>query len=98
MRWTFSLVSDAAFGLVAAAAEYHDQGKDDDPGAVVVKDMTKAIVVHSVISLRKECSAFLSGRKCEKAVVLSVRMWVISECSSVFCILTDIVCQRGING
>ena len=58
MRWAFSLVSDAAFGLVAAAAEYHDQGKDDDPGAVVVKDMTKAIVVHSVISLRKECSAF----------------------------------------
>ena len=41
MRWAFSLVSDAAFGLVAAAAEYHDQGKDDDPGAVVVKDMTK---------------------------------------------------------
>jgi len=48
-----------SLGLVAAAAEYHDQGKDDNPGAVVVKDMTKAVVVHSVISLRKESSAIL---------------------------------------
>jgi len=45
--------------VVAATAEHDYDRYDDNPGAVVVKDMTKAVVVHSVISLRKESSAIL---------------------------------------
>ena len=30
---------------VAAAAKYKDEGEDDDPGAAVVKNMAKTVVV-----------------------------------------------------
>ena len=41
------------FGLVAAAAaEYEDQSKNDDPGAAIVKDVAKTVVViHKTKSL-----------------------------------------------
>ena len=32
--------------MVAAATENYDNSKDDDPGAVIVKEMAKAVVVH----------------------------------------------------
>jgi hypothetical protein len=31
--------------VVAAAAEHKDQGKNDDPGAAVIEDVAKAVVV-----------------------------------------------------
>ena len=33
---------------MAAATEYYDNSKNDDPGAVIVKEMAKAVVVHSI--------------------------------------------------
>jgi hypothetical protein len=30
---------------VAAAAKYEDEGEDDDPGAAIVEDVAKAVVV-----------------------------------------------------
>ena len=32
--------------VVAAATENNDNGKDDNPGAVVVKEIAKAVVIH----------------------------------------------------
>ena len=34
--------------MVAAATENYDNSKDDDPGAVIVKKMAKAVVIHSM--------------------------------------------------
>ena len=34
--------------MVAAATENYDNSKDDDPGAVIVKEMAKAVVIHSM--------------------------------------------------
>ena len=34
--------------MIAAATENYDNSKDDDPGAVIVKKMAKAVVVHGV--------------------------------------------------
>ena len=45
--------------VVAAATENHDNGKDDDPGAVIVKEMAEAVVIHSKI-LR--CTFAIFGR------------------------------------
>ena len=33
---------------MAAATEYYDNSKDDDPGAVIVEKMAKAVVIHSM--------------------------------------------------
>ena len=33
---------------MAAATEDYDNGKDDDPGAVIVKEMAEAVVIHSM--------------------------------------------------
>ena len=38
------------FSVVAAATEYDDNSEDYNPGTVVVKDVTKAVVVHYVSS------------------------------------------------
>ena len=35
--------------MVTAATENHNYRKDYDPGAVVVKDMAKTVVIHYVI-------------------------------------------------
>jgi hypothetical protein len=38
--------------VVAAAAKYEDQSKNDDPGTAVVKDVAKAVVViHNALLL-----------------------------------------------
>ena len=34
--------------MVAAATENYDDSKDDDPSAVIVKEMAKAVVIHSM--------------------------------------------------
>ena len=34
--------------MIAAATENYDNSKNDDPGAVIVKEMAKAVVVHSI--------------------------------------------------
>ena len=34
---------------VAAAAENDYDSEDDNPGAVIVKEMAKAVVIHSVL-------------------------------------------------
>ena len=34
--------------MVAAATKNYDNSKDDDPGAVIVKEMAKAVVIHSM--------------------------------------------------
>ena len=34
--------------MVAAATENYDNSKDDDPGAVIVEEMAKAVVIHSM--------------------------------------------------
>ena len=43
------LAAARALMLVAARAEYDDEGKDDDPSAVVVKEMAQTVVIHSVL-------------------------------------------------
>ena len=35
--------------MITATAEYHNYRKNDNPGAVVVKDMAKTVVIHYVI-------------------------------------------------
>ena len=35
--------------LVAAAAKHDYDSKDDNPGAVIVKEMAEAVVVHNVL-------------------------------------------------
>ena len=45
--------------VVAAATEDYDNGKNDDPGAVIVKEMAEAVVIHSMI-LR--CTFAIFGR------------------------------------
>ena len=35
--------------VVAATAEQNDERKDDDPGAVIVEQRAKAVVIHSVL-------------------------------------------------
>lgn len=41
--------------VVAAAAEHQNQGKNDDPGAAIVKDVAKAVVViHRTVFLLKD--------------------------------------------
>ena len=35
--------------VIAAATEYNHNRKDYDPGAVVVKDVAKTVVIHYVI-------------------------------------------------
>ena len=38
--------------VIAAAAKYEDQSKNDDPGAGIVKDVAKAVVViHNALLL-----------------------------------------------
>ena len=34
--------------MIAAATEDNDNSKDDYPGAVIVKEMAKAVVIHSM--------------------------------------------------
>lgn len=34
--------------MVAAATEDYDNSKDDNPGAVIVEKMAKAVVIHSM--------------------------------------------------
>ena len=34
--------------VIAAATENYDNSENDDPGAVIVKEMAKAVVVHSI--------------------------------------------------
>ena len=34
--------------VVAAATENYDDSQDDDPSAVIVKEMAKAVVIHSM--------------------------------------------------
>ena len=34
--------------VIAAATENYDNSENDDPGAVIVKEMAKAVVVHSM--------------------------------------------------
>ena len=34
--------------VIAAATENYDNSKNDDPGAVIVKKMAKAVVIHSM--------------------------------------------------
>ena len=34
--------------MVAAATENYDNSEDDDPSAVIVKKMAKAVVIHSM--------------------------------------------------
>ena len=34
--------------MIAAAAEYDNDSKDDDPGAVVVKKIAKTVVIHNM--------------------------------------------------
>jgi len=34
------------FSVAAAATEHDHDGKDDDPGAVIVKEIAKAVVIH----------------------------------------------------
>ena len=38
--------------VVAAATENYDDSKDDDPGAVIVEKMAKAVVIHSMFLRR----------------------------------------------
>ena len=38
--------------VVAAATENNDNGKDDDPGAVIVEKIAKAVVIHSMFLRR----------------------------------------------
>ena len=38
---------------VAANAEYDDQRKNDDPGAVIVEEMTKAVVHNDVLPFER---------------------------------------------
>ena len=48
---------------VAAATENNDDGKDDDPGTVIVKDVTQAVVIHYVCLrelLRAPCGYSIS--------------------------------------
>jgi hypothetical protein len=42
--------------VVAAAAEYEDQRKDDHPGAAVIEDVTKAVVV-----IHKDSLLYIEG-------------------------------------
>ena len=41
-----------SLSVVAAATKNHDNGKNYDPGAVIVKDVAQAVVIHYV-SLRE---------------------------------------------
>ena len=50
---------DKCRSVVAAATENYDNGKDDDPGAVIVEEMAEAVVIHSMI-LR--CTFAIFGR------------------------------------
>ena len=34
--------------VVAAATENNDNGKDDDPGAVIVEKIAKTVVIHNM--------------------------------------------------
>ena len=34
--------------MIAAATEDNDNSEDDDPGAVIVKEMAKTVVIHSM--------------------------------------------------
>ena len=43
--------------VVAATAENYDNSKDDYPGAVVVKKMAQAVVIHKICS-SEMCSRF----------------------------------------
>ena len=55
--------------MIAAATENYDNSKDDDPGAVIVKKMAKAVVVHGVFLrcmfaiLGRSFTYYSSGRK-----------------------------------
>ena len=44
--------------IVAAATENYDDSKNDDPGAVVVKKMAQAVVVHKMYVPPKMFRAF----------------------------------------
>ena len=37
--------------MVAAATEYDDYSKNDDPGAVVVEEIANAVVIHSFLQM-----------------------------------------------
>ena len=34
--------------MIAAATENYDNSENDDPGAVIVKEMAKAVIVHGI--------------------------------------------------
>jgi len=45
---------------VAAATENDDNGCNNNPGAVVVKEMAQAVVIHSMLSSKDDLRALLA--------------------------------------
>ena len=44
------MAQNVTFLVMAATAENYNYSKNDDPGAVVVKEMAQAVVVHRICS------------------------------------------------
>jgi hypothetical protein len=48
-----------SLSVIAAATENNDDGKDNDPGAVIVEKMAKTVVIHRYVPPKNVCSVAL---------------------------------------